>query len=71
MTPADVTRLAVAPIPLDRCPKCGEPFYPFLRGQVHRDIFSPWRALLKLVGMGRPTSALICFACKEIVGYEN
>jgi hypothetical protein len=39
--------------------------------QVARDMFSPWRALLALFGHDRPTYALICRACKCIVGYEG
>lgn len=43
------------------CPKCSEPFRPFLRYQV----YSFWRTLLR-----RPGFARICWACKEIIGYE-
>lgn len=52
-------------MPIEKCPKCGaEPFDPFLRGQVQRRKFKwflwdPW-----------PYCALICWNCKEIVGYE-
>lgn len=48
--------------PLKSCPKCGaEPFECFLRGQVA----SWWRSLL-----GKPSWAVICRACKEIVDWE-
>jgi len=43
------------------CPKCNEDFRPFLRGMVVR--FS-W------FGFVKKTYALICWECKEIVGYE-
>lgn len=49
-----------------KCPKCGaEPFDQFLPGLVVRMGFvwyAPWRK--------RPPFAVICRACKEIVGYE-
>lgn len=57
------------------CPNCGTtPFQPFLRFFVER---SDWRwifrALWALV-RGRPVppvqTCLICWTCKEIVGYE-
>lgn len=49
----------------DRCPRCeATPFEPFLRGQVSRSCLrSLW------LGMTVET-ALICFACKEIVDWE-
>ena len=48
------------------CPKCGvQPFSSFIRGTVHR----PKRWLG--VGPLRPHCAIICSACKEIVGYET
>jgi hypothetical protein len=51
--------------PIECCPKCkATPFMPFLRGQVQRH---PRRWL---VGPRRPYCALICWECKEIVGYE-
>jgi hypothetical protein len=69
--PIEAVLLANAPTPIEACPKCGAwPFVPFMRGQVHRDMFSLWRAAMALLGRGRPTSCLICWGCKEIVGYE-
>jgi hypothetical protein len=50
------------------CPACGNRFEPFLRFQVGRRPW-PWWNLLCL-GPPRPFLALICWACKEIVGYE-
>ena len=43
------------------CPRCKKPFVPFMRGQVAR---FAW------FGLRKKTLALICWACKEIVGYE-
>lgn len=72
VTPTEAGLLAAMPSPLDACPACGaRPFIPFMRGQVHRDLFSPWRALLRLLGKDRARSCLICWHCKEIVGYER
>ncbi len=69
--PIEVLTRAGEPAPLSKCPKCGaSPFEPFLRFQVARDVFSPWRALLAALGRGRPAFAVICRGCKEIVGYE-
>jgi hypothetical protein len=60
--PIEVALLEGRPSPIVTCPKCGaSPFRPFLRGQVQswlRQIFF------------RPYCALICWTCKEIVGYE-
>jgi hypothetical protein len=59
---------------LDPCPKCGEwPFRPFLRGMFYRSF--RWRdvpAMLRAWWRREywPTSTLICWGCKEIVGYE-
>jgi len=50
------------PEPFARCPHCRAPFRSFLRGQVAR--FS-W------FGLRRRTWAVICWACKDIVGYEE
>ena len=66
--PIEFTQLKNAPSPLDSCPKCGvEPFEPFMRGQVQRaerTLFS-WPPF-----KWRPYCALICYGCKDIVGYE-
>jgi phage terminase large subunit GpA-like protein len=62
--PIECELLAGRPVPFVLCPKCGEIFHPFLRGMVqrrtHRWFF--WGAW--------PYCALICWDCKEIVGYE-
>lgn len=53
------------------CPHCGaRPFEPFLRGQVGRSAWPWWAWLLPLERWRRPSLALICWACKDIVGYE-
>ena len=66
--PIEVVTLTNAPVPLSACPSCGAaPFNPFLRGQVQRlpyTLFS-WPPFKQ-----RPYCALICWQCKEIVGYE-
>jgi len=54
---------------MTRCPKCHEPFEAFLPGQVYRSGFRAW---FRWFFLGRPIEyALICRACKEIVGYER
>lgn len=53
------------PVPLASCPRClATPFDPFLRGQVVRTFFLPWK------WRRRDVWALICYSCKEIVAYE-
>lgn len=64
--PIECTLLKDAPNPLAICPKCRQPFRPFLRGLIQRSE-RKWR----LFGPRRPYCALICWACKEIVGYED
>lgn len=64
--PIEFSLLLRKPVKLTNCPRCGEPFEPFLRGQVQRTKRS-WFGL----GRRRPYCALICWACKEIVGYED
>lgn len=45
------------------CPRCSAaPFSPFLRGRV----YSAWRWFFR-----RPSWALICWACKDVVGWER
>ncbi len=68
--PIEATLLDGAPVSLASCPRCGDsPFNPFLRGQVQRWPYS-WRTLWLPVGPARPCCALICWGCKDIVGYE-
>lgn len=57
----EYVRLLNAPIPLQRCPKCGEAFEPFLRGLIKNYV----RAFFWM-----KSSCVICRACKEIVGHE-
>lgn len=69
--PIECDQLEGAAVPLPRCPKCGaEPFEPFLRGMVQRT-FAPIQRL-KAWWRGEPFRycALICWKCKDIVGYE-
>jgi len=61
MSPIQAITSESMPVPFVFCPCCREPFRPFLRGQVVRfDWF----------GLRRRIWALICWACKDIVGYE-
>jgi hypothetical protein len=49
-------------VPFETCPKCKKPFEPFMRGKVYRPLAMVFRWL--------PSSALICYECKEIVAWE-
>jgi hypothetical protein len=73
--PIECSTLEGQPVPFLTCPNCGAPFRPFLRGMVQRGVFSGgllcwswWKALFKRERW--PYCALICWECKEIVGYE-
>jgi hypothetical protein len=63
--------------PKVRCPKCNTyPLTPFMRGQVQRA--RKWQIILEWHGplpwphiQPRPYCAIICSACKEIIGYEH
>lgn len=66
--PIEAALLDGALVPITRCPICGEsPFRPFMRGQVQRPTRRLW---FWPFGDLRPTCALICWRCKEIVGWE-
>ncbi len=66
--PIETRLLAGKPSPLAACPKCGAaPFEPFMRGQVQRSPRPWWRPFW---GPRRAYCALICWSCKNIVGYE-
>lgn len=68
--PKEVMLLLDAPIPLAQCPNCeAKPFSPFMRGMVQRSPWT-WRTLWLPIGKARNYCALICWDCKEIVGYE-
>jgi hypothetical protein len=63
--PIECSQLEGTRQPLDKCPRCGAyPFRAFMRGQVQR---WPWKFLL---WGKRPYCAVICWECKNIVGYE-
>lgn len=62
--PIESAQLEGKPSKLTNCPKCDAPFEPFLRGQVQRSA-RKW-----IIGPRQPYCALICRACKEIVGFE-
>ena len=65
--PIEVVTLRDHPPPFERCPRCGaSPFEPFLRGMVQRSPRRWW-----IFGRVRPHVAVICRACKNIVGYES
>ena len=68
--PIEYLLLKDAPVPLINCPKCDAYFEPFLRGQVQK--MFPWRFnWRKLRFESIPYCALICWKCKEIIGYEK
>jgi hypothetical protein len=50
------------------CPKCGRVFEQFLPGQVCRS--APWWRFFLPWDYARPQFAVICWACKEIIGWE-
>lgn len=60
--PFEYTLLKNKPYAKERCQKCGQSFPEFLRGQVQ----SAWRKFFRL-----PYCAVICHACKEIIGWEK
>jgi hypothetical protein len=72
--PIEYALLVGQPLALSRCPRCGEPIEatpdhphePFMRGQVQRIRRSPWAPWKT-----RPHCAVICYACKEIVDWEE
>jgi hypothetical protein len=62
--PTEVALLNNKSFAFERCPKCGTCFPEFLRGQVQRSkrfLGFLWR---------RPYCAVICHACKQIIGWE-
>jgi len=63
--PKEVAELENKISPIIWCPKCKAPFTPFLRGQVQRSS----RKFI-FFGKRRPNYALICWECKDIVGWE-
>jgi hypothetical protein len=66
--PVEAEYLKDEPVPLATCPRCDvKPLEPFLRGMVQRQA----RWLGSLLGPPRPYCAVICGACKEIVGWES
>lgn len=68
--PIECTLLEGTRCALSECPNCGAtPFDPFLRGLVQRSPWT-WRTPWLPFGKPRPYCTLICWECKEIVGYE-
>lgn len=64
--PVECSQLHSAPVAIETCPLCqAAPFRPFLRGLVQRWPRKWW------IGPRRDYCALICWECKEIVGYES
>jgi hypothetical protein len=69
--PIEVLWLEGTRVPISSCPKChANPFRPFLRGQVQRGAFGMLFAWLRGKPDWRRYCALICWECKDIVGYE-
>lgn len=63
--PIEALILSHAPYAKEKCQKCGERFPEFMRGQVQRS--------KRFLGIGprRRYCAVICHACKEIIGWES
>lgn len=69
--PIESALLRDASAPFDSCPNCyALPFDQFMRGQVQRGIFGMMWAYLRGAPDWRHYCAVICWDCKEIVGYE-
>jgi hypothetical protein len=65
--PIECSILDKQPEPIKTCPKCGcTPFETFMRGMIQRRKRKWW-----LFGERWPYCAVICWGCKEIVGYEQ
>lgn len=60
--PIECEQLRNAPYAKEECPKCGERFPEFMRGQVQ----SGWRRAI-----GLNYCAVICHGCKEVIGWEK
>lgn len=60
--PKECAQLRHAPYSKTQCNRCGAFFPGFMRGQVQ----SWWRKKF-----GLPYCAVICHACKEIIGWES
>lgn len=69
--PIESAILEHKPAPFDKCPHCGtSPFSQFMRGQVQR--FFTFSLSLKWPFIKRrPSCAIICWSCKNIVGWES
>ena len=70
--PIECTKLRHCREPFMVCPACGRPFRSFMRGQVQKMGWSLlWERFLAWYHR-RPISycALICTACKKLVGHE-
>lgn len=63
--PIEVKLLENSPFAREQCPKCGELFPEFMRGQVQRSQRF-WGFLWK-----RDYCAVICHGCKLIIGWES
>lgn len=55
------------------CPHCGaDPFEPFLLGQVFRSNYLWHRFVAWISGLSKPGYwAVICWGCKNVVGYTS
>lgn len=69
--PIEALILEGTPSPIQTCPKCAaSPFRPFLRGMIQRGAIGMLWDLIRRKRNWRAYCALICWDCKEIVGYE-
>lgn len=61
--PIEFAMLKDKPPPFDECPNChARPFDPFMRGMVQ---------VFRWFGLRKRYCCVICYECKEIVGYED
>lgn len=67
--PIECEQLAKLPENLKECPVCfagwGRPFKSFMRGQVQKN--RRWFS----IGPKRDYCAIICYYCKQIVGWDS
>lgn len=63
--PIEYSQLLNEPLKFDLCPLCGSDKTDFMRGMVQRS-----RRLLGFLWR-RPYCAVICYGCKEIIGWES
>ena len=63
--PIEAKLLRHEPYAKEACPKCGNGFPEFMRGQVQRRKRWLW------IGPKRDYCAIICHGCKKVIGWES